>query len=86
MAFLFRLETADGALAEPPTLTSAVPNWRPGDYRARASPIPLCVSPLQNYPPSTREERPQRGRSSLVLACAPAAIRSAGRGSTGRRC
>ena len=31
MAFLFRLETADGAPAEPPTLTSAVPNWRPGD-------------------------------------------------------
>jgi hypothetical protein len=31
MAFLFRLETADGAPAEPPTLTSSVPNWRPGD-------------------------------------------------------
>lgn len=31
MAFLFRLETADGSPAEPPTLTSAVPNWRPGD-------------------------------------------------------
>jgi len=30
MAFLFRLETADGAPAEPPTLTSAVPNFRPG--------------------------------------------------------
>jgi hypothetical protein len=30
MAFLFRLETADGVPAEPPTLTSAVPNWRPG--------------------------------------------------------
>jgi hypothetical protein len=29
--FLFRLETADGAPAEPPTLTNAVPNWRPGD-------------------------------------------------------
>jgi hypothetical protein len=29
--FLFRLETADGAPAEPPTLTSAVPNWSPGD-------------------------------------------------------
>lgn len=29
--FLFRLETADGAPAEPSTLTSAVPNWRPGD-------------------------------------------------------
>jgi hypothetical protein len=30
MAFLFRLETVDGVPAEPPTLTSAVPNWRPG--------------------------------------------------------
>jgi hypothetical protein len=27
MAFLFRLETRDGVPAEPPTLTSAVPNW-----------------------------------------------------------
>jgi hypothetical protein len=31
MAFLFRLEMRDGASAEPPTLTSAVPNWGPGD-------------------------------------------------------
>src|SRR6266487_3469047 len=31
MAFLFRLETADGVPAEPATLTSVVPNWRPGD-------------------------------------------------------
>jgi hypothetical protein len=31
MAFLFRLETRDGTPAEPPTLTTAVPNWRPGD-------------------------------------------------------
>jgi hypothetical protein len=30
MAFLFRLETKDGVPAEPPTLTSAVPNWSPG--------------------------------------------------------
>ena len=29
--FLFRLETADGEPAEPATLRSAVPNWRPGD-------------------------------------------------------
>src|SRR6266542_4262917 len=33
--FLFKLETADGAPAEPPTLTSAVSIWRAGD------PIPL---------------------------------------------
>jgi hypothetical protein len=31
MAFLFRLERRDGAPAEPPTLTSAVPNWNSGD-------------------------------------------------------
>jgi hypothetical protein len=31
MAFLFRLETRDGAAADPSTLSSAVPNWRPGD-------------------------------------------------------
>jgi hypothetical protein len=31
MAFLFKLETRDGQPAEPPTLRSAVPNWRPGD-------------------------------------------------------
>jgi hypothetical protein len=29
--FLFRLETADGAPADPPTLNAAVPNWRVGD-------------------------------------------------------
>jgi len=31
MAFFFRLETADGAAAELPTLTTAVPSWRAGD-------------------------------------------------------
>jgi hypothetical protein len=31
MAFLFRLETKDGVPADPPTLTSAVPNWSSGD-------------------------------------------------------
>jgi len=29
--FLFRLETTDGVPAEPATLSSAVPNMRPGD-------------------------------------------------------
>jgi hypothetical protein len=29
--FLFRLETVDGAAADPPTLASGVPNWAPGD-------------------------------------------------------
>jgi hypothetical protein len=31
MAFLFKLETADGNPADPPTLSTAVPNWRSGD-------------------------------------------------------
>ena len=31
MAFLFRLETTDGVPADPPTLTSAVPNFRAGN-------------------------------------------------------
>jgi hypothetical protein len=29
--FLFRLETEDGAPADPPTIASAVPNWDTGD-------------------------------------------------------
>ena len=29
--FLFRLETTGGRPAEPPTLSAAVPNWKPGD-------------------------------------------------------
>jgi hypothetical protein len=28
--FLFRLETVDGMAADPPTLASAVPDWRVG--------------------------------------------------------
>jgi hypothetical protein len=31
MAFFFRLEMEDGVAAEPPTLSSSVPNWRAGD-------------------------------------------------------
>jgi hypothetical protein len=31
MAFTFKLEHADGTPADPPTLHTAVPNWRPGD-------------------------------------------------------
>jgi hypothetical protein len=29
--FLFRLETPEGAPADPPTLTSGVRNWKAGD-------------------------------------------------------
>jgi hypothetical protein len=31
MTFTFKLEQADGTPAEPPTIRSAVTNWRPGD-------------------------------------------------------
>jgi hypothetical protein len=34
--FTFRLEHEDGTPADPPTLHTAVPNWRAGDT------IPLC--------------------------------------------
>jgi hypothetical protein len=30
-AFLYRLEQEDGTPADPPTLKTAVPNWRSGD-------------------------------------------------------
>lgn len=30
-AFLYRLEHEDGKPADPPTLDTAVPTWRPGD-------------------------------------------------------
>jgi hypothetical protein len=38
------LETPKGAPAEPPTLSAAVPNWRPGDtihIRGRTLPVPV---------------------------------------------
>ena len=31
MAFTFKLQTRDGAPADPPTLLTAAPSWRPGD-------------------------------------------------------
>jgi hypothetical protein len=31
MAFIFKLEQEDGTPADPPTLDTAVPNWRAGD-------------------------------------------------------
>jgi hypothetical protein len=31
MAFTFKLEHEDGTPADPPTLHTVVPNWRPGD-------------------------------------------------------
>jgi hypothetical protein len=31
MAFMFELKREDGTPADPPSLTTAVPTWRPGD-------------------------------------------------------
>jgi hypothetical protein len=31
MAFMFELEQEDGTPADPPSLSTAVPTWRPGD-------------------------------------------------------
>ena len=31
MPFTFKLERADGSPADPPTIATAVPTWRPGD-------------------------------------------------------
>jgi hypothetical protein len=31
MAFTFKLQTADGAPADPPTFQTVAPLWRPGD-------------------------------------------------------
>lgn len=31
MSFIFKLQQPDGTLAEPPSITVAVPNMRPGD-------------------------------------------------------
>ena len=42
MAFTFKLEHADGTPADPPTLHTAVPNWRPGDT------IPLRVTDVRD--------------------------------------
>jgi hypothetical protein len=43
MAFLFKLETKDGTPAEPASLATAVPNWRPGDTISLGANRALCV-------------------------------------------
>jgi hypothetical protein len=67
MAFLFRLETMDGAPAEPPTLTAAVPNWRPGDT------IPLGARMLRvvdvRYDDTSAERKFIRGLEQVAAIC-----------------
>jgi hypothetical protein len=48
--FLFNLETAAGEPAEPSTLTSAIPNWSPGD-RVRLGQRKLRVVDLRDDDP-----------------------------------
>ena len=50
--FLFRLETATGEPAEPPTLRSAVPNWSAGDT------IPLGARTLRVVDVRNEDEPP----------------------------
>ena len=53
--FLFRLETVDGAPAEPPTFPTAVPNWSPGDE------IPLGHRALRVIGKRDADARPAAG-------------------------
>jgi hypothetical protein len=43
MAFYFKLEHEDGTPADPPTLHTVVPNWRPGDTIPLGAGKTLCV-------------------------------------------
>jgi hypothetical protein len=58
--FLFRLETTDGAAADPSTLESAVPNWKAGEsiYLGSTS---RSRDPRRRCRPATRVDRRGRG-------------------------
>lgn len=57
MAFTFKLEHEDGRPADPPTLHTAVPNWRAGDT------IPLGA----DRTPRVIEIRPGKDADVLVV-------------------
>jgi hypothetical protein len=63
MAFPFRLETAGGAPAEPSTLKTAVPNWRPGDTTPLERDRTLRVVDVHD----DEADEPLSGPSALVL-------------------
>jgi hypothetical protein len=75
MAFMFRLEQEDGSPADPPTLKSAVPDWRPGDT------IPLGRRSLRvvavrdddaDQPPAlVVEDLSEPGASEQMRSCDP---------------
>jgi hypothetical protein len=70
MAFLFRLETRDGAPADPAELSAAVPNWRIGDVIALGRSRTLRVVGKRdegaNSPPVLVVEDVAEGRNSAV--------------------
>jgi hypothetical protein len=49
MAFLYRLEYADGTPADPPEHRTAVPNWRPGDTIPRGAGTTLRVVEVRDH-------------------------------------
>ncbi len=53
--FLFKLEMPDGTPAEPPSLSSAVPNWGPGDTISLSSSRTLRVVAIRD---DEADERP----------------------------
>jgi hypothetical protein len=47
MAFMFKLEHADGTPADPPTLRTAVPDWHAGDTIPLGRDVTLRVVDVQ---------------------------------------
>jgi uncharacterized protein YijF (DUF1287 family) len=71
MTFTFKLEQADGTPAEPPTIESAVPNWRAGDTipirRDRTLRVVGIVVTNEDEPPVLIVEDMAEGASSSEL-------------------
>jgi hypothetical protein len=71
MPFTMRLERADGTPAEPPTIHSAVTNWRTGDTiplgRERALRVVGIVVTNEDEPPVLIVEDVAEGASSAEL-------------------
>jgi hypothetical protein len=68
MAFLYRLEHADGTPADPPQHRTAVPNWRPGDTIPRGPGTTLRVLAVRDddadqTPVLVVEDMPRPGTS-----------------------
>jgi hypothetical protein len=79
--FLFRLETADGVPAEPPTLSSAVPDWGEGDTIHLGVRTLRVVGKRRRRRPGARSDRGGDGLTVPVLRCSSAEIRLSRQGS-----